>query len=80
MNSIEKEFVHNTYQKIASRFDITRGYLWQSVKDFLDGIEPNSILLEVGSGNGRNLLRRKDCQNIAIDLCFNFANLYLSEY
>ena len=73
MNSIEREFVHNTYQKIANRFDITRGYLWKSVKDFLDSIESNSILLEVGSGNGRNLSRRTDCFSIAFDLCSNFA-------
>ena len=75
MNPIEREFVHDTYQKIAKRFDITRGYLWKSLKLFLDNIEPNTMLLEVGSGNGRNLLRRKDCFNIGIDLCLNFAKI-----
>ena len=74
MDSIEKKFVHDTYQKIAyKRFDITRKYLWKSVKEFLDDLEPNTFLLEVGSGNGRNLLRRDDCISIGIDLCLNFA-------
>ena len=48
MNNIEKKYVHDTYQLIASDFDTTRTYLWQGVKDFLDSIEKNSIILEIG--------------------------------
>ena len=35
MNFIEKEYVHNTYQKIAEHFSNTRSYVWKSVKEFL---------------------------------------------
>ena len=75
MNNIEKKYVHDTYQLIASDFDTTRTYLWQGVKVFLDSIEKNSIILEIGSGNGKNLLKRQDCINIGIDLCSNFCKI-----
>lgn len=75
MNSIEKKFVHNTYQKIAKEFSDTRTYIWPSVKLFLDSIEPFSVILEVGCGNGKNLDFRKDCFNLGIDLCSEFCKI-----
>ena len=75
MNTTEKRYVHSTYQIIYKHFDNSRAYLWKSVKEFLDIIPPNSIILEVGSGNGKNLIRRKDCVNIAIDLCSEFCTI-----
>ena len=75
MNSLERKFVHNTYQKISNEFSNTRAYLWKSVKDFLDSMNPNSIIIEVGSGNGKNLVQRDDCYKIAIDLCSNFCKI-----
>jgi ubiquinone/menaquinone biosynthesis C-methylase UbiE len=75
MNPIEQEYVHNTYQKIAQHFSNTRAYLWKSVKEFLNRIEPNSIILEVGCGNGKNLNYRKDCINLGCDLCQNFCQI-----
>ena len=75
MNILERDFVHDTYQKISEKFSDTRAYLWKSVKEFLDSIKKNSIIVEIGSGNGKNLLRRKDCLNLAFDLCSNFTNI-----
>ena len=75
MNFIEKEYVHNTYQKIAEHFSNTRAYVWKSVKEFLKNVESNSIILEVGCGNGKNLNYRKDCINIGCDLCKNFCTI-----
>lgn len=75
MNSIEKEYVHNTYQKIAEHFSNTRAYVWKSVKEFLKKVESNSIILEVGCGNGKNLNYRKDCINLGCDLCTNFCSI-----
>jgi len=75
MNSIEKEYVHNTYQKIAEHFSNTRAYVWKSVKEFLKKVESNSIILEVGCGNGKNLNYRKDCINLGCDLCKNFCSI-----
>ena len=75
MNFIEKEYVHNTYQKIAEHFSNTRAYVWKSVKEFLKKVESNSIILEVGCGNGKNLNYRKDCINLGCDLCTNFCSI-----
>ena len=75
MNAIEKRFVHDTYQKIAKEFSNTRTYIWPSVKLFLESIEPFSVILEVGCGNGKNLDFRKDCFNLGIDLCSEFCKI-----
>ena len=71
--TIEKQFVHDTYQKIAQDFSTTRAYLWNSVKIFLNDVEPFSTIVEIGSGNGKNVLYRTDCVNLAFDLCENFT-------
>ena len=75
MDSIEQNYVHDTYQKISKHFDNSRAYLWEGVKTFLDSLEPNSTIVEIGSGNGKNLLRRTDCFNMAVDLCSNFTTI-----
>ena len=75
MNLIENTFVKQTYEKIADRFSVTRGYLWKGVKEFLDKIKPFSTILEVGSGNGKNLIYRKDCFNFAFDFCEKFCEI-----
>ena len=67
MNSIERRYVHDTYQKIYKHFDNSRAYLWKSVKEFLDEVPSNSLIVEIGSGNGKNLMRRVDCINFAFD-------------
>ena len=75
MNSIEKRFVHDTYQKIAKEFSNTRTYIWPTVKQFLDSIESFSVILEVGCGNGKNLDYRTDCFNLGLDLCSEFCKI-----
>ena len=73
MNFIENEFVNRTYQSIADSFDSTRYKVWDSVMEYLLSLKPGSIICEVGCGNGKNLLVRKDCVNIGFDLCENFS-------
>jgi SAM-dependent methyltransferase len=75
MNQTEKQFVYDTYNKIAPSFSRTRTYVWPSVKKFLDRISKNSIILEVGCGNGKNLNYRTDCFNIGVDLCPEFCKI-----
>lgn len=74
MNEIERKHVHDAYQTIATDFSVTRAYLWKSVKEFVHAIEPHSVIVEVGSGNGKNLFRQ-DCFNLASDLCSEFAKI-----
>ena len=73
MNTLERNYVHNTYQRIYKHFDTSRAYLWKGVREFLDSVRKNSLIVEIGSGNGKNMLYRKDCINLAFDLCSNFT-------
>ena len=46
------------YNEISTRFDISRFRIWPCVKKFLDTFLPSSTLLDVGCGNGKNMLYR----------------------
>ena len=72
---IEQDFVVKPYNIIAYPFSHTRGYIWEGVKQFLDNIPSYSTIVEIGSGNGKNLMRRKDCYPIAFDLSYAFAHI-----
>lgn len=73
---LEKTYVLDTYQAISKTFSHTRSYLWKSVIEFLAMIPKWSILLEVGCGNGRNLVPRKsDMISMGVDLCPAFAEI-----
>lgn len=74
MNAIEREYVYDAYNTIYKRFDESRAYLWKSVKEFNFNIEKGSIVVEVGSGNGKNL-QTKNCFNIATDICEKFLEI-----
>ena len=68
MSVISNLPIKEVYNKIANHFDRSRNRIWGSVKDFLDGIEERSYVLELGSGNGKNMLYRKDLTFIGIDI------------
>ena len=59
--------VKQTYELIAENFSSTRYNVWPCVKDFLDQIKKNSILVDIGCGNGKNMMYRKDCINFGCD-------------
>jgi ubiquinone/menaquinone biosynthesis C-methylase UbiE len=63
MNSVEK-----TYNKIAKDFDRTRYKVWNKVAQFLDSLKPSTKVLEVGCGNGKNMLYRTDLHLYGIDI------------
>jgi ubiquinone/menaquinone biosynthesis C-methylase UbiE len=63
MNSVE-----NTYNSIATNFDKTRYKVWRKVVEFLDIQLPNIKVLEVGCGNGKNMLYRNDLRIYGIDI------------
>ena len=52
---LEEEHVHKVYDAIAKHFDHTRYQPWPGVRNFVSGIKPYSLLLDLGCGNGRNL-------------------------
>jgi ubiquinone/menaquinone biosynthesis C-methylase UbiE len=75
MISVEKTHVYETYQSISSRFDKTRGYVWPCVTEFLDSLPAGSRLLEIGCGNGKNLLYRSDLKAKGVDFVPNFVEM-----
>ena len=67
----------DTYEIISKEFSDSRAYVWQCVKDFTTLITPNSHVLEIGCGNGKNIhyiLNNINCKMIGVDTCQNFVN------
>jgi len=52
--------VMEVYDKIATEFDVTRVRIWGSVKKFLDSLSSDSLNLDNGCGNGKNMLYRPE--------------------
>ena len=60
--------VEETYNTIAKDFNKTRYKIWRCVLQFITGLESNTRMLEVGCGNGKNLLYRNDIDSYGIDI------------
>ncbi len=71
--------VKTTYNTIADEFSRTRYTVWDAVKVFLDEIKPHTVLADIGCGNGKNMLYRKDIINIGMDICENFVKICREE-
>jgi tRNA (uracil-5-)-methyltransferase TRM9 len=66
------------YDIHATDFSKSRFRIWSSVKHFLDSLPPNSKVLDIGCGNGKNMNYREDLQMYGIeysqaltDICIN---------
>ena len=79
--NIETKYVKNVYDAIATHFDNTRLYKWSWVNDFLNTLKINSIVYDVGCGNGRNMINNNSNNLIftGIDNCENFVTLCKSK-
>jgi ubiquinone/menaquinone biosynthesis C-methylase UbiE len=65
--NFEKKYVIDAYNQTASEFNVTRAYSWKGVKEFIDGLDEGSEVLDVGCGNGRNMKLRDDCHFTGVD-------------
>lgn len=63
--------VHKVYDKISKHFSTTRKIIWPKVKEFIDSFDSNSLILDVGCGNSKNMGSREDCKYIGLDMCEN---------
>ena len=68
------------YENIATRFDITRSYVWPCVRRFLAGYMQTETLrlFEAGCGNGRNLLHATELGFHVVkgmDICSQFVDI-----
>tara|TARA_B100000131_G_C17976419_1_gene556696 strand:+ start:271 stop:891 length:621 start_codon:yes stop_codon:yes gene_type:complete len=73
--SIEQIYVKDVYDKIASSFSNTRYRPWSCVENFLDNVPKGSTIGDIGCGNGKNMLYRKDCINIGCDFSENLVKI-----
>ncbi len=71
----EEENVHEVYEQIASHFSQTRYKPWPIVNDFLLGLAPGSVGLDVGCGNGKYLTVNRDVFIIGSDHSTNLAKI-----
>ncbi|KAM0691464.1 hypothetical protein Q7P36_010235 [Cladosporium allicinum] len=69
----EEEHVHSVYEQIASHFSSTRYKPWPIIERFLQNLEPGSVGLDVGCGNGKYLAVNRDVFIVASDRSTNLA-------
>lgn len=62
------------YDEIYKEFSDTRKNVWPKVKDFIDLIPSDSIVCDVGSGNGKNQYR-SDIKWVSLDSSINMCSL-----
>ena len=74
LTQLENDNVKDIYEQIAPQFNNTRQYRWSWVNEFLNTLENNSIVLDLGCGNGRNM-QHNNLNFIGIDNCKNFINI-----
>ncbi len=72
---MESVNVQNVYQQIASHFSDTRYKIWRGVQEFLSKLIPNTLVADIGCGNGKNMLFRKDMEYIASDITPNLLGI-----
>uniref|UniRef100_A0AC35U0V7 S-adenosyl-L-methionine-dependent tRNA methyltransferase ABH8 n=1 Tax=Rhabditophanes sp. KR3021 TaxID=114890 RepID=A0AC35U0V7_9BILA len=72
---LESTYVQEVYENIADHFDETRYSQWKAVSNFIDGLAPYSVLLDLGCGNGKYLIREDNLIKIGSDLCFNLCRI-----
>ncbi len=58
---------NNFYNKHADEFSSSRFRIWKHVREFLDNLSPNTKVLEIGCGNGKNMRYRNDLDFYGID-------------
>lgn len=72
--------IQNVYDNIAKDFDRTRYKIWPEIEKFINNLEPNSLVGDIGCGNGKNMLvSRKDLMFKGMDLSSEFVKICLSK-
>ena len=77
--SIEELHVKNVYNQIANEFSHTRYRPWSCVEKFMDDIPSNSIIGDIGCGNGKNMVYRNDCLNYGCDFSNKLVNICIDK-
>jgi len=67
--------IKTVYNNISKEFSRTRYKVWPQVGDFIDNLPSNSFNGDIGSGNGKNMLHRKDVRFIGLDVSEEFIKI-----
>ena len=73
-NNLETIYVKEVYEEIAPHFSNTRSYKCSWVIEFLDSLKTDSIVYDLGCGNGRNM-DHGSLKFIGIDNCESFVSI-----
>ena len=71
--------IKQTYNTISTHFSKTRYNIWNCVKLFLDNIEKNAIIGDIGCGNGKNMVYRDDCEFYGCDFSVELVKICKSK-
>lgn len=72
--------IQNVYDNIAKDFDRTRYKIWPEIEKFINNLEPNSLIGDIGCGNGKNMMpSRKDLIFKGMDLSTEFVKICCSK-
>uniref|UniRef100_G3PCA3 tRNA methyltransferase 9B n=1 Tax=Gasterosteus aculeatus TaxID=69293 RepID=G3PCA3_GASAC len=66
---LERDHVHNVYDKIAPYFNDSRYKAWPKVRQFLLDLQPGSIVADIGCGNGKYLHINEEVFKLGCDVC-----------
>ena len=72
---IDNKHVREVYEKIAKHFSNTRVYTWFWIRGFIERQPSNSLIYDIGCGNGRNMNPDRDKKFIGIDNCREFLKI-----
>ncbi len=67
------------YDLMANEFDKTRVRLWGCVKSFINNFPSNSLILDVGCGNGKYMNYRNDIHIKGIDISQELVNICINK-
>ena len=72
---IERKHVYEVYDKISTHFSHTRYKPWPLVVEFLNSLEKNSYVLDVGCGNGKYLSVNENLNMCGVDRSGNLLSI-----
>lgn len=78
MTCYEIENVKNIYEIIAPDFNKTRAYYWKPISDFINELPNNSLIYDIGCGNGRNMTYDNH-RFVGVDNCHQFVDICKSK-
>ncbi len=72
---IEKKHVYEVYDKISAHFSHTRYKPWPQVAEFLNSLENDSYVLDIGCGNGKYLSVNENLKMFGTDRSGNLLSI-----